>query len=85
MIFMGYLTTIQVQSKTRQKLEKLKAYPRETYDDVVNKLIRVKEIVEKEPELKEEVIEEMNLAEKQLKEGKGINTEELAKRLGVTL
>ena len=42
-------------------------------------------IFEKEPELKQEVIEEMNIAEKQLRAGKGISTQKLAKKLGVSL
>jgi len=79
------LTTIQIHKTTREKLERAKSHKRETYDDVVNKLIQVLEIVEKEPELKQEVIEEMNLAEKQLKQGKGLSTQELAKKLGVSI
>ena len=33
------ITTIQLSSSTRQRLAALKATPRETYDDLVNKLI----------------------------------------------
>lgn len=82
---MGELTTIQIQKKTKRKLEKIKSYRRETYDELVNKLITVLEIVEREPELKQEVIEEMNEAERQLGAGKGFSTQELARKLGVSL
>ncbi len=34
-------TTIQIMDKTKTKLEKLKEYPRETYDETVNKLIEL--------------------------------------------
>ena len=33
------ITTIQLSSSTRQKLAALKTTPRETYDELVNKLI----------------------------------------------
>ena len=33
------ITTIQLSSSTRQRLAALKATPRETYDELVNKLI----------------------------------------------
>ena len=82
---MGELTTIQIQKKTKAELEGLKEYRRETFDELVSKLVKIVKILEKEPELKQEVIEEMNLAEEQLKKGKGISTKELAKRLGVSL
>ena len=82
---MTELTTIQITKKTKDRLEKIKSYRRETYDELVNKLIGVLEIVESEPELKAEVIEEMDLAQKELNAGRGISTEALAKKLGVKL
>lgn len=82
---MADLTTIQITKKTKDRLEKIKSYRRETYDELVNKLIWVLEIVESEPELKAEVIEEMNLAQKELDQGKGFSTQEVAKKLGIKL
>jgi len=79
------LTTIQIKKKTRAKLEKFKSYKRETFDELVNKLIQVAEIVENEPELKQEVIEEMDAAQKELNSGKWLSTAALAKKLGVSL
>ena len=34
-------TTIQIMEKTKTRLEQLKEYPRETYDETVNRLIEV--------------------------------------------
>ena len=45
---MANLTTIQLEKPTRAKLEHLKKYKRETYDEVVNKLIKMAEVLEKE-------------------------------------
>lgn len=46
--YMENLTTIQLEKSTRVKLERLKRYKRETYDEVVNKLIKIAEVLEKE-------------------------------------
>lgn len=32
-------TTIKISSKTRDKLEKLKIHPRQSYDEVIEKLL----------------------------------------------
>lgn len=82
---MTNITTIQISKTTREKLEKYKEYRRETYDEAINKLIQVREMVEHEPELKLEIIEELDAAERQLKRGMGISTKELAKKLGVSI
>ncbi|MBI4214703.1 hypothetical protein HY546_01790 [archaeon] len=37
------VTTIQVQEKTRDRLEKLKDHPRETFDELLKDLIALKE------------------------------------------
>jgi len=40
MIFYAMKTAIQVYEETRKMLEELNVYPRETYDDVVRRLIK---------------------------------------------
>lgn len=35
------VTIIELPNKTKLKLDKLKVFPRESYDDVVNRLINV--------------------------------------------
>ncbi len=37
------VTTIQLENKTKSKLDKMKIFPKESYDDVVNRLINVAE------------------------------------------
>ena len=83
--YMSRLTTIQLEKSTKNKLEKLKEYKRETYDELVNKLIEISEFVNAEPELKEEFLEEIEDARKEIKAGKGISTEKLLKELGIKL
>ena len=76
-------TTIQVSQSVRKELEALKEYPRETYNDVVEKLVRVYEAVSENRELKEGVLEEMAVARGEIAAGKGLSTKQLLKELGV--
>ena len=78
-------TTIQISSKTKRKLTEIKDYSRETYDEVVSKLISIFETLSKEPELKEEILMEIEQARKEIKAGKGISTKQLLKDLGVKI
>jgi len=36
------ITTIQISVETKEKLEKAKVYPRETYEDVIKRLLEGK-------------------------------------------
>ena len=70
-------TTIQISSELKTLLEKMKLYERETYDDVIERL------VEDELELNEETKKEIEVALKEIKEGKYVTHEEAKKRLGI--
>ena len=83
--YVSRLTTIQLELSTKNKLEKMKEYKRETYDELVNKLIDISEFVNAEPELKEEFLEEIEDANKEIEAGKGISTDKLMKELGIKL
>lgn len=78
---MENLTSIQINRTTREKLLKFKDYGRETYDEILNKMIKIMEALDKQPELKEEIIEEVEEARREIKEGKGISTKQLLKKL----
>lgn len=83
---MENLTSIQINKKTLNKLKEFKDYKRETYDELLNKLMKVIEFISKrEPELKEEVIKEIEEARKDIKEGKGISTKQLIRELGIEI
>lgn len=80
------LTSIQINKSTLNKLKNFKDYKRETYDELLNKLMKIIEFISKrEPELKEEVINEIEEARKEIKEGKGISTKQLIKELGIKI
>jgi len=80
---MPIYTTILVHKETRKKLASLKEYARESYDEVINKLITVFETLKSEGELSDETKRDIEIARKQIKEGKGMSTRELMEKLGL--
>jgi predicted transcriptional regulator len=69
-------TTIQVKQSTREALEKMKIYKRETYNDVLERLI------EEVQELNEETKKDIELARKAVKEGRFVTHEKLKEEMG---
>ena len=53
-------TSIQLEKRTKAKLEKMKIFPREPYDDVVNRLLNMTE--EDEGVLSEQAIKDLEEA-----------------------
>jgi len=83
---MGKLTSIQIEKSTLNKLKDFKEYKRETYDELIDKLMKIIiALSKKEPELKEEIIQEIEEARKEIREGKGISTKQLIKELGIEI
>lgn len=74
-------TTIQVRKETRERLLSFKEYARETYDEILNKLMGVFEAVRDE-KLSEEEFERIEEGRRDIKEGRVHSTKELLKRLG---
>lgn len=73
---MAETTTIQVKQSTKEALEKMKIYKRETYNEVLERLL------EEVQELNEETKKEIELAQKAVKEGRYITHEDLKKEIG---
>ena len=78
---MAELTTIQIQKETREKLLSLKEYTRETYDEILNKLMKVFEMAEKE-QLSEEAIKGIEEGRRDIRGGRVLSTKELLRKLG---
>jgi len=70
-------TTIQVSDNVRKILERMKLMDRETYNDVIEKMI------EDDLELNEKTKKEIEEAEKRVKSEKFITQKEVEKRLGL--
>lgn len=76
-------TTIQLSEETREKLARLKSTPRETYDEILNKLLAL--IPEGDEEGRYTQAFRVGLLEAQLdiKEGRLVPLRQAKKRLGL--
>ena len=74
------VTTIQLDEKTKEELEKMKLFPRETYNEVIIRLVMTSQ---EETELSEETIKNIEKALDDVKKGRLYSTEEVRKELGI--
>ncbi len=70
------VTTIQLKETTKDKLDKMKLYRQETYNDVLERLI------EDVSDLNLKTREELEATIKDIESGKWVSLEKLAKELG---
>ena len=70
------VTTIPIKKETKSTLNQMKLFERETYNDVLERLI------EDVQELNEETKQEIESARKEIQNGKYVTLEKLAKELG---
>jgi predicted transcriptional regulator len=81
---MSRYTTVQINMETKKRLLKFKEYARETYDEIINKLMSIVEsIKEEEEEFTDETIRSIERGRKDIKKGKFYTTKQLLKELGV--
>jgi uncharacterized protein YjgD (DUF1641 family) len=78
----GY-TTVLVHKETKERLERMKEYAKESYDEVINKLITLVSLMKKEGELSEDTLRDIEKAREEIKRGEGMSTKELMAKLGV--
>jgi len=76
-------TSIQIRQKTRQRLAKLRIFRRETYDEVLNKLIDAAPLGDEEGEYTAEFIEGLMQARRDVRAGNLITHNEMKRRLGL--
>jgi len=74
------VTTIQLEEKTKQNLERMKIFPRETYNEVIIRLILTSHV---ETELSEQTIKNIEKALEDVKKGRLYSTKEAKKELGI--
>ena len=80
---MSEYTTILIHKETKEHLMVLKDYARESYEEVINKLITVYEKLKTEGELSEKTKQDITTARKEIRQGKGISTKQLIADLGL--
>jgi uncharacterized protein YbjQ (UPF0145 family) len=75
------VTTIQVKDQTLGRLKYYKEYSKESYDEVINKMIDEIE----EGQLTDCAVADIQIALQEVKEGKGESLEDVATEFGVEL
>ena len=76
-------TTIQISQETREKLSKLKASERETYDEILNSLMDLIPSGDDEGEYTEEFKASLMRAIADVKRGRVYSMKDVRKELGV--
>jgi hypothetical protein len=71
------ISTIQIKVETKKTLQSMKLHPRETYEEVIERMI------EDTSELKEQTREEIEEARKEIESGKFVTHEQVKKDLGL--
>ncbi len=74
-------TTIQIKEKTLEKLKYFKEYSKESYDEIINKLINLLE----EGELTEYATKKIISGLEDVKKGRVIGLDTYAKKRGISL
>jgi hypothetical protein len=77
------VTTIQINSTTREKLAKLKSSSRETYDELINKLLALVPEGDEEGTYTHAFRLGLLQARLDIKEGRVLSHDELKRRLGL--
>ena len=80
---MGKYTSIQIGIGTRKKLLRFKEYARETYDEILNKLMAIVEKIKSEGELSDETKKAIEEGRRDMAAGRAYSTKKLLKALGV--
>jgi len=76
------VTTIQLEEKIKQQLDELKNHPRETYNDVLERLVKIA-AKESEEELSPQTIKNIQKSLEDIKAGRVLSLQEVKKRLGL--
>ena len=73
-------TSIQIEKETKARLDKFKNHPRETYNDVLARMIR---IMSQQEELSEQTIKNIEKGIADIKAGRVYTSEQVKKKLGL--
>lgn len=77
------ITTVQVESETRARLAELKSNPRETYDQVLNKLLALVPLGDDEGQYRAAFRVGLLNARLDIREGRTAEHAQLKRRLGL--
>ncbi len=75
------VTSIQLDNKTKSRLEKMKTFTKESYDDVVNRLLNIAE--DDEGVLSKQTIKNIEKSLAEIKAGKVLSHKDVKRKLGL--
>jgi len=75
-------TTIKINLDTKHQLDKFREHKRESYDELIRKMIYIVKKVKTQPELSKDAVIAIENARKRIKAGNFVTEEEAKKRLG---
>ena len=75
-------TTIKINLDTKHQLDQFKEYKRESYDELIRKMLYIIKKAKTQPELSQEAVLAIENARKRIKAGNFITEEDAKKRLG---
>jgi len=75
-------TSIQIEKETKERLDKLKNHPRETYNEVLARMINIISQQNKE-ELSQQTIKNLKKSLNDIEKGKIYSLEQVEKELGL--
>ncbi len=78
--YMATCTTIKLEMATKVSLDELKIHPRETYDDVIKRLVQI--AIDDEP-LSDETLEHLKEAMEDVKAGRVQPMDDVYRELGL--
>jgi hypothetical protein len=73
------MTTVQLRPETKEKLDNLKLHPRETYDELIDRLA---DAAYDDESLSEEELEDIRLSEEDIQAGRVRSLRDIMKELG---
>ncbi len=77
------MTTIQINKHVKEYLDEFKEYSRESYNQVIIKIVNLFKKMKKQPELTKQVLLDIEESRKQFERGEFCDLEEIEKRLGL--
>ncbi|MBS3093020.1 hypothetical protein J4456_00380 [Candidatus Pacearchaeota archaeon] len=58
------ITTVKIYRETKERLDKLKEYKRETYDDVLRKILFILNFLKKDPDKAQKILNKIDSSHK---------------------
>jgi hypothetical protein len=77
------ITTIKIDTRTKEQLDKYREYKNESYDEVVRKLLYIANLSRNEPKLSKKTIEQIEAARERIRKGEFFTEEQVRRRLGL--